>query len=81
LNRTIPFNQDKLYVHLLKGDLHQSGFEYAPKFSYKNIMSFFGASDHIEYNYTHGYGYKGFEWQILYHDKPRTIRGEEFFFQ
>jgi hypothetical protein len=39
------------YVHIIKGDLHQSATQIMKKFRYKNVMSMYGASKWIHTNF------------------------------
>lgn len=39
------------YVHIIKGDLHQSATQVMKKFRYKNVMSMYGASKWIHTNF------------------------------
>lgn len=51
------------YIHLLKGDLHQSACEYGKRFRYKNVMSMYGSSKWIHTNY--GSGFAGVDFEIV----------------
>ena len=79
LNKHIPFNQEKNFITLYTGDLHQTKTEYSKRFRYKRIMSMMGGTDFIEYNYSKGSGYKGIEWEIFDTDGPEIIEGRHFY--
>lgn len=51
------------YIHLIKGDLHQSATQYSRRFRYKNCMSIFGSSEWSMMNF--GSGYCGTDIEIL----------------
>jgi len=71
----IPFNKQKFFIHLDKGDLHQSAAEYAKRFEYTNHPSLMGQTNFIEYNYSLGYGYSGFSWRVIHHDQAKVDKG------
>lgn len=50
------------YIHVVKGDLHQSAKNYAKRFRYKNNMSMYGASGWIHNNF--GSGNAGVDYEI-----------------
>jgi len=75
LGRDVPFNMQKFFIHLDKGDLHQSAVEFAKRFEYTNHPSLMGQTNFIEYNYSLGYGYSGFSWRVLYHNAPKVDKG------
>ena len=79
LNKHIPFNQEKNYITLYTGDLHQSKTEFAKRFRYKRLMSMMGGTDYIEYNFSKGNGYKGFEWEVFDTEGPEIIEGRHFY--
>jgi hypothetical protein len=79
LNKHIPFNQEKNYISLYAGDLHQTKTEFSKRFRYKRIMSLMGGSDYVEYNFTKGSGYKGFEWEVFDTEGPEIIEGRHFY--
>lgn len=79
LNKHVNFDQSIAVVHLIKGDLHQSGEQYGRNFRYKNVMSMMGSSSYIQHNY--GHGYKGFEAEIVYKNKPKIITDKHFYFE
>lgn len=54
------------YIHLIKGDLHQSATQYSRRFRYKNCMSIFGSSEWSMMNF--GSGYCGTDIEILLSD-------------
>lgn len=54
---------DSKYIHLIKGDLHQSACEYGKRFRYKNVMSMYGSSKWIHTNY--GSGFAGVDFEIV----------------
>lgn len=54
------------YIHLVKGDLHQSATQYSKRFRYKNCMSIFGSSEWSMMNF--GSGYCGTDIEILLKD-------------
>lgn len=39
-------------IHLIKGDLHSSNISSCRKFTYRNVLSLFGASDYSNYNFS-----------------------------
>ena len=39
-------------IHVVKGDLHSDNFDACEAFTYRNVLSLFGASDYSAYNYT-----------------------------
>ncbi len=70
----------KLYdymTHLVKGDLHQSCTEYAKRFRYKNVMSFYGASKWIHTNF--GPGESGVDYEIVYAKRNKIIENRLVF--
>lgn len=73
----ISYDKAKSCVHVLKGDLHQTGEEFGKKYRYKNIMSVYGSSSYIQHNY--GKGYKGFEFEIFNKEEPSFISGKHFY--
>ena len=73
----VNYDQAKSCVHVLKGDLHQTGEEFGKKYRYKNIMSVYGSSSYIQHNY--GKGYKGFEFEIFHKEEPSFISGKHFY--
>ena len=50
------------FIHVVKGDLHQSAINYAKRFRYKNNMSMYGASGWIHNNF--GSGNAGVDYEI-----------------
>jgi hypothetical protein len=57
------------YIHVVKGDLHQSAKNYAKRFRYKNNMSMYGASGWIHNNF--GSGNAGVDYEITMMDNER----------
>jgi len=51
------------FIHLDKGDLHQSGYAREPKFDYRNFMSFAPPSTWVQSNF--GVSYCGFSLQVI----------------
>lgn len=39
-------------IHFIKGDLHSNNINSCKKFSYRNVLSMFGASDYSNYNFS-----------------------------
>lgn len=39
-------------IHFIKGDLHSNNLNSCAKFSYRNVLSLFGASDYSNYNFS-----------------------------
>ena len=39
-------------IHFIKGDLHSNNINSCHKFSYRNVLSMFGASDYANYNFS-----------------------------
>ena len=39
-------------IHIIKGDLHSNSMNSCKKFTYRNVLSLFGASDYSSYNYS-----------------------------
>lgn len=79
INKTIPFNTERNFTFLIAGDLHQSQTQFLRKFTYKRIMSLFGGTNHIEFNYARGSGYKGFEHMVFDLESPNVVEGRNFF--
>ena len=79
VNKLIPFNMERHYTYLLAGDLHQSHTQYMRKFTYKRVMSFFGATNYIDFNYSKGSGYKGFESMVFTLEGPDCSEERHFF--
>ena len=79
LNKGMSVQEELIYNHLIKGDLHMTKEEYGKRFRYKNIMSVMGSTDFIEYNYSKGWGYKGFEWDIFKDTGPYMTSGKFFY--
>jgi len=78
LDKGIPFNHERHHIYLLTGDLHQSKTEYHNKFTYKRVMSLFGATNYIDYNFSRFRGYKGFEHMLFPKTGIGCIEGREF---
>lgn len=74
LAKHIRYNEECLYISVLKGDLHQYGVEMAPTFSYNNIMAISPTSDYAEYNYAFGKGYSGYITEIVSEGTPDKTR-------
>ena len=53
-------------IHIVKGDLHSDNYNSCMKFDYRNCLSFFGASDHSNYNYSRN-NY-GVSYELFYGD-------------
>lgn len=79
LNKSMSYDEERIYISLYKGDLHISNEEYAKTFRYKNIMSFMGSTDYIQYNYSRGWGYKGFETEIYELEGTYSLQGKKFY--
>lgn len=79
LSKHLKYAQEKVCVHLIKGDLHTSAEEFASRFRYKNIMSVYGSSSYVQHNY--GAGYRGFEFEIIYKNRPFVLSGKNFFLE
>jgi hypothetical protein len=39
-------------IHIVKGDLHSNNMNSCKKFTYRNVLSLFGASDYSNYNFS-----------------------------
>lgn len=39
-------------IHFIKGDLHGNSMNSCRKFTYRNVLSLFGASDYANYNFS-----------------------------
>jgi hypothetical protein len=39
-------------VHIIKGDLHSNNLNSCKRFSYRNVLSLYGASDYSNYNFS-----------------------------
>ena len=39
-------------IHFIKGDLHSNNMNSCRKFTYRNVLSLFGASDYSNYNFS-----------------------------
>ena len=79
INKHIDFNMERHYTYVLVGDLHQSQTQYMRKFTYKRIMSFFGATNYIDFNFSKGSGYKGFESMVYTLYGPDCSEERHFF--
>lgn len=79
INKEVPYNTERNHTFLIAGDLHQTHTQYHRRFTYKRIMSFFGASNHVDFNYSKGAGYKGFEHMVFEIDGLETTEGRVFF--
>jgi hypothetical protein len=66
------------YIHLDKGDLHQTGYERSSKFDYRNFMSFAPPSPWVQANF--GLGYCGFSTQII-PKATNEIKHTDIFFE
>jgi hypothetical protein len=51
------------YIHVLKGDLHQLGFQKTNRFTYRNFMSFAPPSNWVQHNF--GNSYAGYSIQVI----------------
>jgi hypothetical protein len=51
------------YIHVLKGDLHQLGFQKTNRFTYRNFMSFAPPSNWVQHNF--GDSYSGYSIQVI----------------
>lgn len=60
------------YIHLIKGDLHQSAESYAKRFRYKNNMSMYGSSKWIHTNF--GSGEAGVDYEISCLHSPKIYK-------
>ncbi len=60
---TGPVSDDRQFNHFIKGDLHQSSTEYAKRFRYRNVSSFYGASAYISANF--GYNFPAVDYEIV----------------
>lgn len=65
------------YLHLIKGDLHQSSTNYARKFRYRNFWSGNGSSDWSQTNF--GVNPAGVSKEIVYKNINKTLQDEVFF--
>ena len=79
LNKHIPFNQEKQFITLVLGDLHQSKMEYSKRFAHKRVMALTPPNDYSDYNYSRGSGYSGFEVDVFSVDTPETHESRHFF--
>lgn len=80
LNKHIPFNQEKQFITLVLGDLHQSKTEFSKRFTHKRVMALTPPNDYADYNYSRGSGYSGFEVDVFSVDGPETHESRHFFF-
>ena len=54
-NLNIPENEG--HIHFIKADLHSNALNANSKYTYRNVLSLFGASDYSQMNYPkNGYG-------------------------
>lgn len=51
------------YIHVLKGDLHQIGYERTSRFDYRNYCSFAPPSPYVQSNF--GISYSGYSIQVI----------------
>ena len=58
-------------IHFIKGDLHTENINSCYKLDYRNVLSFFGASDYSAYNFDRGN--KGVSYELL--DGTNLLRG------
>lgn len=58
-----PVEEDRKFNHFIKGDLHQSSTEYAKRFRYRNVSSFYGASAYISANF--GFNFPAVDYEIV----------------
>lgn len=63
LGGTGPVAEDRKFNHFIKGDLHQSSTEYAKRFRYRNVSSFYGASAYISANF--GFNFPAVDYEIV----------------
>lgn len=63
------FHQDN--VHIIKGDLHSNNTNSCKRFTYRNVLSLYGASDYSSYNFSRNSW--GLSYDIIYNDN--LIRG------
>lgn len=48
-------DDNKLYgdnIHIIKGDLHSNNMNSCKRFTYRNVLSLFGASDYSNYGFS-----------------------------
>lgn len=79
LSKHLRYTQEKVCVHLIKGDLHSSNEQFSSRFRYKNVMSVYGSSSYVQHNY--GAGYRGFEFEIVFKNRPLILSGKNFFLE
>ena len=58
-------------IHFIKGDLHTENINSCYKLDYRNVLSFFGASDYSAYNFDRGN--QGVSYELL--DGANLLRG------
>lgn len=58
------------YIHLIKGDLHQSATQFAKRFRYKNVASQFGSSKWINNNF--GNTPSAIDMEVVYKNDERV---------
>lgn len=73
INDYIDYNNISGYIHVIKGDLHQSSTQFAKKFRYKNVLSLYGSSKWIHTNF--GSGVAGVDYDIVDKQLPRILEG------
>ncbi len=56
-------SEDRKFNHFIKGDLHQSSTEYAKRFRYRNVSSFYGSSAYLAANF--GYNFPAIDYEII----------------
>lgn len=84
-DKTEVFINDYIYnksidapnIHLIKADLHQSSTNFAKRFRYKNVLSFYGSSKWIQNNF--GTTRCGVEFEIFERDSDRYYSSQLIF--
>ena len=61
------------YIHVIKGDLHQSSSQQGKRFRYKNVSSLYGSSDWIHTNF--GYTRPAVDFDIVFKDSGLVLEG------
>lgn len=67
----------KQYMHVIKGDLHQSAKNLVESFRYRNVLSLYGSSGHAMMNY--GFNFPGSSYEIVYKNKNKILEGDMIF--
>lgn len=64
------------YIHVIKGDLHQLGFQKCNKFTYRNFMSFAPPSNWVQHNFSDAYS--GYSIQVIPKDSGEISHTDYF---